>query len=90
MIAGKPQNPLLESPPRFKYDLPENKIENEFKRKAALECTRRCLHIDQMSKGLQEGESNLSYPEQLCINRCISKLYLAREIIDEKLKFEIE
>lgn len=86
LAPAKADNPLLEQPPRFKYELAENKIEVEFKRKVALECSRRCLHIDQMSKGLAEGESKLTYPEQLCINRCITKVYLSREIIEEKLK----
>ena len=88
----KKDNPLLQDPPGFKYDLPESRLEIEFKRKAALECTRRCLHKDQLQKGFskEEGDGKLTYPEQLCINRCISKLYLSREVIETKLKHDIE
>ena len=31
------------------------------------------------------GEPTLSYAEQICVNRCVSKLYLSRQVVEEKL-----
>ena len=43
------KNPLMQKPPVFKYELSERTLDTEFKRKVALECTRRCLHSDSMT-----------------------------------------
>jgi len=62
---------------------PELMREQEFQRKMALECSRRCL-------AFQSGKADLNAAEKLCVNRCIGKMMNVREVVDGKLKNEID
>ena len=65
----------------FKRELPQSLIDNEFNRKMALECGKRCFTFK------YEGEKLLKIQpaEELCLNRCIGKLMNVKEVVDEKL-----
>ena len=39
------QNPLLKKEPEYRFELPDRFVQNEFARKAASECSRRCFHL---------------------------------------------
>ena len=78
-------NPLLQESPKFKTDLPHFKIEHEFAAKVSLECSKRCLYSI-----ISNDDDSLNYAEKLCMHRCVSKLYKAREVVENKLEGHIE
>ncbi len=86
---------------KFMRELPEWKMSQEFSAKIASECSRRCLDhrvkestlmlesaIDQLLSS--PDRYKLGYGEQLCVNRCLSKLMDVKEIVDRKLKDQVE
>jgi len=103
---GKPTaTPHQPREPKFKKDLPYWKLQIEFKRKVALECSQRCMMHRAPREGEVKGELKrvreiemvaeytgieISQSEQLCLNRCINKLHLVKEIVDSKISDHVE
>ena len=76
--------------PKFKVPLPDRKVEHEFAGKVSLECSKRCLYSIVTEGQDEQSATGLNYGEQVCMNRCISKLYSAREVVEDKLKGHVE
>jgi hypothetical protein len=74
--------------PLFKKELPGWRIEAELQRKIATECGKRCL-MHRAAAGV-EREDKLKAGEELCLNRCISKVMNVKEIVDTKLRGRVE
>lgn len=85
-------------------DIPEWRIQAEFQKKVASECSRRCL-MHRLPKATETTQNyrlpdredeltpnysgiKISQSEQLCLNRCISKLAYVKEIVDSKIGLE--
>ena len=88
----------------FKKELSDWKIQQELYARVALECGKRCLMVkpklssedqqllQEMRADQQYDKRNypLSYGEQLCTSRCVSKFKNVKEVADGKLKDQIE
>jgi hypothetical protein len=70
------------------YHRPEvsaHKIDWEFNRKSAIECSRRCL----WSREESNSTRTLSFGEESCVNRCLGKISEAKQITDFELAGQI-
>jgi hypothetical protein len=86
-----------EEKPLFKKELPQWKIQIEFQRRVALECSKKCMMhkssenvIKNSLKALEDNVPDysgisLTPAEQVCLNRCISKIMNVKEVVDGKL-----
>ena len=59
-----------------------NKVFSEMMRKMSLECGRRCIEY-------QTGAINFSNEEEVCINRCVSKMAGMRDLLEKHIQ-EVE
>lgn len=81
---------------QFKKELPKWKIQQEFIAKISLECNRRCLDHRVKDESLASetpfdpSRYKISHGEQLCLNRCFSKIMNVKEIVDRKLENQVE
>ena len=84
--------------PLFRKELPQIKIDIEFHRKMAFECSKRCMmhrkpkvgEIGYVENDVDElnpkyDRVSISHGEQLCLNRCIAKIMQVKEVVDRKI-----
>ena len=79
---------------RYQVDLPQSKTDAEVARRAALDCSKRCLHskIDYEARAEEDpnGEHKLfRYAEQVCLNRCLNKYLQAKVVVDSKVRGQV-
>ena len=83
----------------------QSKLDAELARRVAMDCSKRCtnsyLAISHSSltektssssadDGNQTFEKVLNYAEQVCLSRCSNKQFQAKQVIDTKLKGQVQ